>query len=184
MQVQPELGLHLAQNQNGKEVVFACNGRGLNRTEQNYSTTEREALALIEAIKKFQPYLHNRTFTVFTDHSSLRWLMNVEDATGRVARWSLLLQQYDFDIVCRPGRENSNADSLSRRPYNTCELSSLQKEVSQMVKTRQMQRRDPELSEMIDFLESDVLPFDDKWRARFCLQATNFMWGKLVYCIA
>ena len=47
-------------------------------------------------MKKFQPYLHNRKFTVYTDHGSLRWLMNVEDATGGLARWSLLLQQYDF----------------------------------------------------------------------------------------
>ena len=162
----------LAQNQNGKEVVIAYNGRGLNRAEQNYCTTEREALALIEAIKKFQPYLHNRKFTVFTDHSSIRWLMNVKDGTGRLARWSLLLQQYDFGVAYRPGRENSKADSLSRRPYNTCELSSLQKEDSQMVKTRQMQRRDLELSEMIDFLESDVLPFDDK-RARKILLTSD-----------
>ena len=64
--------------------------------------------------------------------------MNVKDATGCLAPVVLLLQQYDLDIAYRPGRENSNADSLSRRPYNTCELSSLQKEDSQMVKTRQM----------------------------------------------
>ena len=81
----------LAQEQNGKEVVVAYNGRGLNQAEKNYSTTEREALALVERIKKFQPYLFGRKFTVITDHSSLKWLMNVKDATGRLARWSLLL---------------------------------------------------------------------------------------------
>ena len=83
------IGFILAQmeKKNGKEVVMACNGRGLNRAEQNYSTAEREALALVEGIKKFQPYLHNHKFTVVTDHSSLRWLMNVKDASGRLARW-------------------------------------------------------------------------------------------------
>lgn len=90
------IGFTLAQNQNGKEVVIAYNGRGLNSAEQNYTTTEREALALVEGVRKFQPYLHNRKFTVYTDHSSLRWLMNVRDATGRLARWALLLQQYDL----------------------------------------------------------------------------------------
>ena len=113
------IGFTLAQKQNGKEVVIPYNGRGLNQAEKNYSTTEREALALVEGIKKFQPYLFGRKFTVVTDHSSLRWLMNVKDATGRLARWSLLLQQYNFEIVHRPGKEHSNADSLSRRPYET-----------------------------------------------------------------
>ena len=76
------IGFTLAQIQNGKEVVITYNGRGLNQAEQNYSTTEREALALVEGIKKFQPYSHNHKFTVVTDHSSLRWLMNVKDASG------------------------------------------------------------------------------------------------------
>ena len=52
------IGFTLGQVQNGKEVVIAYNGRGLNQAGKNYSTTEREALALIEEIKKFQPYLH------------------------------------------------------------------------------------------------------------------------------
>ena len=120
------IGFTLAQNKNGREVVIQYNGRGLNCAERNYSTTEREALALVEAIKKFQPYLCNRKFTVFSDHSSLRWLMNVKDATGRLARWALLLQQYDFDTIRRPGRENANADSLSRSPYEDTELSALE----------------------------------------------------------
>ena len=50
------IGFTLAQIQNGKELVIAYNARGLNKAEQNYSTTEREALALVEGIKKFQPY--------------------------------------------------------------------------------------------------------------------------------
>ena len=63
-------------------------------------------------------------------------LMNVKDATGRLARWSLLLQQYDFDIVYRPRKQNDNADDLSRRPYETCGLSALQRDDPQSAKTR------------------------------------------------
>ncbi|PFX15398.1 Retrovirus-related Pol polyprotein from transposon opus [Stylophora pistillata] len=136
------IGFTLAQVQDGKEVAIAFNGRGLSSAERNYSTTEREALALIEGIKKFQPYLQSRQFTVVTDHSSLRWLMNVKDASGRLARWALLLQQYDFEIVHRPGKMHGNADSLSRRPYDTRECNSIQKDEPQVAKVRELQRRD------------------------------------------
>ena len=132
------IGFTLAQIQNGKEVVIAYNGRGLNQAEQNYSTTEREALALVEGIKKFQPYLHNHKFTVVTDHSSLRWLMNVKDPSGRLARWALLLQQFDFNIVHRPCRIHGNADCLSRGPHDSCEISSLNKEEPQTPHTQEM----------------------------------------------
>ena len=172
------IGFTLAQIQNGKEVVISYNGRGLNQAEQNYSTTEREALALVEGIKKFQPYLHNHKFTVVTDHSSLRWLMNVKDASGRLARWALLLQQYDFNIVHRPGRIHGNADCLSRRPYDSCEMSSLKKEEPRTPHTQEMQRRDPELAVMIDFLENDILPTNDKDARKILLTSDNFYIGQ------
>ena len=73
------IGFALAQVRDGKEVVIAYIGRGLNQAARNYTTTEREALALVEGIEKFQLYLHDRKFVVYTDHSSLRWLMNVKD---------------------------------------------------------------------------------------------------------
>lgn len=91
--------------------------------------------------------------------------MNIKDASGRLARWSLLLQQYDFDIVHRPGKENGNADGLSRRPYDSTELSLLQAEDPQVAKIREMQGRYPELSGITDFLRDDALPVDDR-RAR------------------
>ena len=62
--------------------------------------------------------------------------MNVKDKTGHLARWSLLLQQYDFDTVHRPGKEHSNANSLSQRPYGANpDLSSLQQEEPQIKRT-------------------------------------------------
>ena len=120
------IGFALAQIQNGNELVIAYCGRGLNQAERNYTTTEREAFALVEGIKKFQQYLHDRKFVVYTDHSSLHWLMNVKDATIRLARWAMLLQQFDFDVIHRPGYQNGNADALSRRPYPNTNLNALQ----------------------------------------------------------
>lgn len=78
----------LGQRQEGKERVIAYSGRSLNPAERNYSVTEREGLAVVDGIKHFQSYLYGRHFTIYTDHKP----------TGRLARWSVLLQQYDFEI--------------------------------------------------------------------------------------
>ena len=108
------IGFTLAQVQNAKEVVIAYNGHGLNQAELNYGTTERKALALVEGIKKFQPFTNLQLLLITV---SLHWLMNVKDASDRLARWALLLQQYDFEIVHCPGNTHGNADGLSRLPY-------------------------------------------------------------------
>lgn len=83
----------------------------LNRSERNYTTTERECLAVIFTVEKFRPYLENVQFTVVTDHYSLLWLNN---PIGGLARWALRLQQYDFSIIHRKGKEHLLPDLLSR----------------------------------------------------------------------
>ena len=104
--------------------------------------------------------------------------MNVKDASGRLARWALLLQLYDFEIVHRPGKIHGNADGLSRRPYVSCDFNSLQKEDLKVAKTRELQRRDLDLSEIIDYLESDVLPSDDRAARKILLTSDSFYIGR------
>ena len=69
---------------------------------------------MVWAIKKLRPYLEGYKFTVVTDHSALRWLCNLMEPTGRLARWALHLQQWDFDIVHRRGTLHQVPDALSR----------------------------------------------------------------------
>ncbi|CAG2257086.1 Transmembrane protein 41A-A,Transmembrane protein 41A-B,Transmembrane protein 41A [Mytilus edulis] len=100
-----------------KTAFMTPQGRGLRDQEKRWHINHKEGLALIEAIKTFKPYIVNNQFTVYTDSITVRWLNNSKDATGRLGRWSLFLQQYTFNIVHRPGTQNQNADALSRRDY-------------------------------------------------------------------
>ncbi|XP_058982088.1 uncharacterized protein LOC131803998 [Musca domestica] len=86
----------------------------LNSAQRNYSTTEKECLAVILAIERFRQYIELMDFTVITDHSSLQWLMRQKDLNGRLARWSLKLQGYRFTIEHRKGTKNVVPDMLSR----------------------------------------------------------------------
>ena len=82
------------------------------------STTEKEALAIVVAITKCHLYLHGKKFTIITDHRPLNWLLNAKEPTGKLIRWAMLLQSYDFDIQYSPGRLNRCADALFRREYS------------------------------------------------------------------
>lgn len=104
----------LTQEQDGQERVIAYTSRTLNKAERNYTVTKKECLAVVWVIQKLRPYLEGYEFTVITDHQSLKWLRTIESPSGRVARWNLALQQFDFDVVYRRGKWNKVADALSR----------------------------------------------------------------------
>lgn len=100
---------------NGEEKPLYYYSAKLTSAEKNYSVTERECLAVIKSVKKFRPYLEGYTFNIITDHSSLKWLMSTKDLSGRLARWSLKLQPYSFNIHHRKGKDNVVPDCLSRQ---------------------------------------------------------------------
>ena len=108
------LGVVLTQNQEGEERVIAFASRTLSAAERNYSVTERECLVVVWGIRKFREYLEGFHFKVITDHSSLRWLSNLRNPTGRLARWGLELQGYDIEIIHRKGALHHVPDALSR----------------------------------------------------------------------
>ena len=99
-------------SQNDKVVSYGSMTH--NKAERNYGITEKECLACVKAIKKLHVYLSGGKFILRTDHEALKWLMTITEPTGRLARWAVLLQQYDFTIEHRPGTKHGNADALSR----------------------------------------------------------------------
>lgn len=108
------LGAVLLQRHNDEDKVICYLSRSLTKIERRYSTTEKELLGVLFAIEKLRPYLEGTKFTVVTDHYSLKWLFSIKDPAGRIARWALRLQQFDFDVVHRPGKDHLVPDALSR----------------------------------------------------------------------
>jgi hypothetical protein len=93
-------------------LVFAR--RNLSTAEINYTTTKREGLAMVYALEKFHHYLLGGHFKMFIDHSTLKYIVNKTVLGGRICRWILLFQEYDFEIIVKTGRMNKGPDHLSR----------------------------------------------------------------------
>ena len=100
----------------GREHVIQYASRQLRDDEKRYDTREKDLLAIIYGCCEFRKYLWGPAFIVQTDHANLKWLMSTPHLTGRLARWVMQLQEFDFRIEHRPGRHNQNADALSRLP--------------------------------------------------------------------
>lgn len=105
-----------------REFVISYGSRKLTPAESNYGITELECLAVLWAIKSFRNYLHGQTFDVFTDHQALKWLLTTKELTGRLARWSMYLQDFDMHIHYKPGHQQAHVDALSRNAEQNSSL--------------------------------------------------------------
>ena len=115
------VGAVLMQVEEGIEKPIAFASKKLSKAESNYSQLDREALSIVFGVKKFEMYLLGRKFELRTDHKPLLGLFSNEkqispNANARIIRWSLILSQFDYNLVFKSGKENVIADCLSRLP--------------------------------------------------------------------
>jgi len=100
----------------GKDHPIAYASRQLNPAEKNYSTTERECLAMVFSAKKFRHYMLSNKVIFYVDHMAIKYLVNKPELSGRLARWVLLLQEFDYTVEYKPGSVHKQADHMSRLP--------------------------------------------------------------------
>ncbi len=133
------IGAILAQVDNkGKERMIYAFSKSLDKAQINYSTSEKECLAVIKGIEYFHHYLAGRRFKLRTDHKALSYIDNCIKKSSRLVRWSLDLQKYQFDIEYIPGESNS-ADGLSR--ISACSIDTKQESKLKFIDNTQEQQR-------------------------------------------
>ncbi len=152
-------------------IAFAS--RALQKHERNYSTIEKECLAIVWGIKEFKHYLYGRPFVVITDHSPLSYMYQSTTDSTRLQKWRLQLQQYVFEVRYRRGAANANADGLSRilpeeptetnqeNPQTDVKATTEDAQIHALTPTSDMyqrQMKDPELRPLIDYLANGKLP--------------------------
>nr|KYP35181.1 Retrovirus-related Pol polyprotein from transposon opus [Cajanus cajan] len=108
------LGVVLAQRVDKLPRVIYYASRTLDAAQENYTTTEKELLAIVFALDKFRAYLLGSRVIVYTDHATLKYLLKKAESKPRLIRWMLWLQEFDLDIRDRSGAQNLVADHLSK----------------------------------------------------------------------
>ena len=111
-----DVALAATLNQNGRPVAFFS--RTLSSAEQRHSSVEKEAYAVVEAIRKWRHYLIGNHFKLVTDQRSVAFMYDTNHKgrvkNDKVLRWRIELSPFQYDIVYRPGKDNQAADALSR----------------------------------------------------------------------
>ncbi|KAK0592725.1 hypothetical protein LWI29_024263 [Acer saccharum] len=154
--------------------------RTLNDAQLNYSTTEKELLAVVFALEKFRTYLVGAKVIVYSDHAALRHLLQKKDAKPRLIRWILLLQEFDLEIRDKKGSENVVADHLSRLvQVNPDEVDILP--LHEKFPDEQLlavMDSEPWYADLVNYLVSGVVPEDlnSQGRKRFVTKAKKYFW--------
>ena len=112
-------GMLVQVSESGRECVVGYYSKHTTPTEQRYHSFELECYAIVASVKRFRHYLFGRHFRIFTDCAAVRSAMSKKDLNPRIGRWILELQEYDFEICHKAGRQMSHVDAISRNPVDS-----------------------------------------------------------------
>ncbi|KAL4386866.1 hypothetical protein GQ457_09G016810 [Hibiscus cannabinus] len=174
------VGAALGQRRGKLFHVIYYASRTLNEAQINYTTTEKELLAVVFAFEKFRSYLIGTKVIVHTDHSAIKYLVTKKDVKPRLIRWILLLQEFDLEVKDMKGTENQVADHLSRldNPHNqdrNVEISDSFPDEKILFATAI-----PWYADIVNFLVSGIVPPDlsSQGRKKFKHDAKFFYWNE------
>lgn len=111
------IGAVLSQDDHGKDRPLAYISRSLNKTEENYATVEKEMLAIVWALDNLRAYLYGAgIIRVYTDHQPLTFALGNRNFNAKLKRWKARIEEYNCELIYKPGKSNVVADALSRIP--------------------------------------------------------------------
>ena len=177
------LGAVLLQSEGNGEHPIEYASRLLTPAERGYSTTEREALAVVWAVEKFRAYIDGHPLIVKSDHQPLKWLLTLKTPSGRLIRWALKLQSFDIRYEYVPGRANVVADTLSRpncddTTKDECGVCSVTVDFPKINSTelRDAQLADPEVAKIVkEFENPDPIAYT-RWAERGYLMTQGVLY--------
>ena len=160
-----------------KAIYYA--NKTFNEAQENYSTTEKEMMAIVFACEKFRPYIMGSHVIIHTDHAAIKYLMEKKEAKPRLIRWVLLLHEFDLEIKDKKGCDNAIVDYLSR-----VEKPALQEEETKTTKNIpdeklfQLSLQSPWYADIVNFLACGVMPLEFSYKQRKKLRTNNkyYIW--------
>ena len=160
------------------KAIYYTN-KTFNEAQENYSTTEKEMLAIVFACEKFRPYILGSHVIIHTDHASIKYLMAKKEAKPRLIRLVLLLQEFDLEIKDKKGSDNVIANHLSRM-----EKPAVQEEEREIVENFpdeqlfQLSLQSPWYDDIVNFLTCGIMPpeFSYQQRKKLRTDSMYYIW--------
>ena len=152
------LGVILAQRIGKQPRVIYYASSTLDAAQANYTTTEKELLAIVFALEKFRSYLLGSPVVVFTDHAALKYLMKKAKSKPRLIRWMLWLQEFDLEIRDRSRAQNLVTDHLSRIERSTDDVSPIRDDFPDESLLTLSTSSSPWFANIVNYLAASIFP--------------------------